>query len=78
MCHRTNYSHADTLFQELFLFSVAFRSRSIRRLLLDLYPHGGNDSGGMFQLFYKQVPRNWLAVIFRYRVKGGNFQHGGG
>ena len=53
------------------LCSVAFRSGSIRRLLLDLDPYGGNDPDGMFPLFYKQVTRELtskLAVIFRHLV----------
>ena len=37
------------------LCSVAFRSSSIRRLLLYLDLYGGNDPDAMFPLFYKQV-----------------------
>ena len=56
--------------------SVAFMSSSIRRLLRNLNPNGGNDPDGKFPLFYKQLA--WeqapkLAVIFRHLVKGGCF-----
>ena len=58
------------------LCSVAFRSSSTRRFILDLDPYGGNDPDGMFPLFFKQVA--WelapkLAVSFRHLVKGGCF-----
>ena len=58
------------------LCSVAFRSNIIRRLLRDMDPCGGNDSDGMFSLFYRQVARELtpkLAVIFRHLVRGGKF-----
>ena len=58
------------------LCSAVFQCSSIRSWLLDLDPYDGNDSDGMFSLFYKQVvwelaPK--LAVIFRHLVKGGCF-----
>ena len=58
------------------LGSVAFRSRFVRSLLLDLDIYGRNDPDEMFPLFYKQVARNLvpkLAVIFNHLVKGGSF-----
>ena len=33
------------------LTTVAFRSRDVRRLLLDMDPYGGTDPLGMFPLF---------------------------
>ena len=50
------------------------------RLPLYLDPYGGNDTDGMFPLFYKQVA--WelapkLALIFRHRVRGGGFRNVG-
>ena len=58
------------------LCSVAFRFSFVRSLLLDLNLYSGNDSNGMFPLFYKQVagesaPK--MAIIFRHLVKGGSF-----
>ena len=51
------------------LTTFAFRSREVRRLLLDLDPYGGTDPLGMFPLFLKRtadvmVPR--LRVVFRW------------
>ena len=63
------------------LCSVAFRSSFIRRLLLDLYLYGGNDSDGRFPLFYRQVARELapkLAEIFRHLVRAVVFRHVGG
>ena len=37
------------------LTTFAFRSREIRRPLLDLDPYGGSDSLGMFPLFFKRT-----------------------
>ena len=34
------------------LTTFAFRSRDVRRLLLDLDPYGGTDPLGMFPLFF--------------------------
>ena len=35
--------------------TFAFRSRAVRRLLLDLDPYGGTDPLGMFPLFLKRT-----------------------
>ena len=58
------------------LTTFAFRSREVRRLLLDLDPYGGPDPLGMFPLFLKRTadvmaPR--LSVVFRRLVRLGNF-----
>ena len=50
------------------LNTFAFRSREVKRLLLDLDSYGGTDPMGMFPLFLKKTaevraPR--LAVVFR-------------
>ena len=37
------------------LTTVAFRSREVRRLLLDLDPYGDTDPLGMFLLFLKRT-----------------------
>ena len=37
------------------LTTFAFRSREVRRLLLDLDPYGGTDPLGMFPLFLKRT-----------------------
>ena len=37
------------------LTSFAFRSREVRRLLLDLDPHSSTDPLGMFPLFLKRT-----------------------
>ena len=57
------------------LTTFAFRSREVRRLLLDLDPHGGTDPLGMFPLFLKRTadvmaPR--LSVVFRQLVRLGS------
>ena len=56
--------------------TFAFRSRVVRRLLLDLNPYGGTDPLGMFPLFLKKTanvmaPR--LSVLFRRHVRLGSF-----
>ena len=56
--------------------TFAFRSREVRRLLLDLDPYGGTDPLGMFPLFLKRTadvtaPR--LCVVFLQLVRLGNF-----
>ena len=56
------------------LTNFAFRSREVRRLLLDLDPSGGTDPLGMFPLFLKRThvmaPR--LSVVFRRLVRLGS------
>ena len=37
------------------LITFAFRSREVRRLLLDLDPYGGTEPLGMFPLFLKRT-----------------------
>ena len=58
------------------LTTFAFRSREVRRLLLDLDPYGGTDPLGVFPLFLKRTanvmaPR--FSVVFRRLVRLGNF-----
>ena len=58
------------------LTTFAFRSREVRRLLLNLDPYGGTDPLGMFPLFLKitadvMAPR--LSVVFRRLVRLGSF-----
>ena len=53
-----------------------FRSREVKRLLLDLDSYGGTDQLGMFPLFFKRTaevlaPR--LAVAFRRLLRLGSF-----
>ena len=58
------------------LTTIAFRSREVRHLLLDLVPYGGIDSLGMFPLFLKRtadVMAPSLIVVFRRRVCLGSF-----
>ena len=50
------------------VITFAFRSREVKRLLLDLDSYGGTDPLGMFPLFLKKtavVLASRLAVIFR-------------
>ena len=52
-----------------FLCSIAFQSRYICSLLLDLDPYGGNYPDGIFPLFYEHVTRELapkFSVIFRH------------
>ena len=58
------------------LTAFAFRSREVKRLLLDLDFYGGTDPFGTFPLFLKRTdeflaPR--LAVIFRRSLCLGSF-----
>ena len=54
----------------------AFRSREVRRLLLDLDPYGGTDPLGMFPIFLMRtadVMDPHLTVVFRRLVRLGKF-----
>ena len=58
------------------LTTFAFRSREVKRLLLDLDSYGGTDPLGMIPLFLKKTagvlaPR--LAVVFRRLLRLGSF-----
>ena len=58
------------------LTTFAFRSRVVRRPLLDLDPYGGTDPLGKFPIFLKRTadvvaPR--LSVVFRRLVRLGSF-----
>ena len=58
------------------LTTFAFRSREVKRLLLDLDSYGGIDQLGMFPLFLKKTavvlaPR--LAVVFWQHLCLGSF-----
>ena len=45
------------------LNTFAFRSREVRRLLLDLDPYGGTDPLGMFPLFVRELLMLWPSVL---------------
>ena len=56
-----------TCYPSPILTTFAFRSREVRRLLLDLDPYGSTDPVGMFSIFFKRtadvmVPR--LTIVF--------------
>ena len=58
------------------LTTFPFRSREVRRLLLNLDPYSGTDPLGMFPLFLKKAadvmaPR--LSIVFRGLVRLGGF-----
>ena len=58
------------------LTNFAFRSREVKRLLLDLDSYGGTDPLGMFPIFLKKTavvlaPR--LAVVFWRLLRLGSF-----
>ena len=58
------------------LTMIAFRSREIKRLMLDLDPYGGSGPDGIFPLFFIKTagilaPK--IAVIFRKLVRAGKF-----
>ena len=58
------------------LTTIAFRSREIERLMLDLDPYGGSGPDGIFPLFFIKtshflVPK--IAVIFRKLTRVGKF-----
>ena len=62
------------------LTTFAFRSREVKRLLLDLDSYGITDPFGMFPLFLKRTaevlaPR--LAVVFRRLLRLGSFPYAG-
>ena len=59
-----------------FLTTFAFRSREVRRFLLDLDHYGGTDPLGMFPLFLERaadVMALHLSVVFRRLVRLGSF-----
>ena len=58
------------------LTTIAFRSREIERLMLDLGPYGGSGPDGIFSLFFIKTahflaPK--IAVIFRKLTRVGKF-----
>ena len=58
------------------LTAIAFRSREIERLMLDLDPYGGSGPDGIFPLFFIKTvhflaPK--IAVIFRKLTRVGKF-----
>ena len=56
--------------------TFAFRSREVRRLLLDLDPYGGTEPLGMFPLFLKRtadVMAPCLSVVFRRLIRLSSF-----
>ena len=58
------------------LTTFAFRSREVKRLLLDLDPYGGTDPLCMLPLFLKRtadVMAPCLSVVFRRLVRLGSF-----
>ena len=58
------------------LTTFAFRSSEVRRLLLDLDPHGGTNPLGMFPFFLKRtadVMAPCLSVVFLWLVRLGSF-----
>ena len=66
----------STCHPSLSLTTFAFRSREVKRLLLDLDSFGGTDPLGMFPLFLKRTaevlaPR--LAVVFRRLLRLSSF-----
>ena len=42
---------------------TTFRSREVRRLLLDLDPYGGTDRLGMYPLFFRELLMLWTPVL---------------
>ena len=58
------------------LCSVAFRSRMVEKLLLDLDSYGGSDPYDMFPLFFKKTAREIapkLSMVFRGLLRSGSF-----
>ena len=58
------------------LTTFAFRSREVKRLLLDLDSCGGTDPLGMFPIYFKKtavVLDSRLAVVFRRLLRLGSF-----
>ena len=58
------------------LTTIAFRSREIERMMLDLYPYGGSGPDDIFPLFFIKTvhfmaPK--IAVIFRKLTRVGKF-----
>ena len=66
----------STCYPSAGLTTFAFRSREVKRLLLELDPYGGTDPTGMFPLFFKEsadvlAPR--LSIVFRSLIRSGSF-----
>ena len=57
------------------LTTFAFRSREVKRLLLDLDSYGGTDplGGPLFLKMAAEVLAHRLAVVFRRLLRSGNF-----
>ena len=58
------------------LTTFAFRSREVKRLLLDLDSYGGTDPLGMFPLFLKRTAEflaHRISVVFRLLLRLGSF-----
>ena len=65
-----------TCFPEPRLTSLAFRSKLVESLLLDLDSYGGVDPMGIFPLFLKKTAKILapkVSVIFRILIKNGSF-----
>ena len=58
------------------LCTFAFRSREVRRLLLELDPHGGVDPLGFFPVFFRELASALavkLSMVFRRLLRTGLF-----
>ena len=58
------------------LISIAFRSREIEKLMLNLDPYGGSGPDGIFPLFFiktADILAPKIAVIFRKMTRAGKF-----
>ena len=66
----------QTCFPDVKLSSLAFRSREVKQLLLDLDNYGGTDPNGIFPLFLKknaQVLAPKISAFLRKLVRAGSF-----
>ena len=66
----------QTCHQEPKLTKIAFRSREIKKLMLEVDPYGGAGPDGIFPLFLKETADIFapkIAVIFRKLARAGKF-----
>ena len=74
--NRESVNLPPSCFPEPKLTTIAFRSRTVKKFLMDLDTFGGTDPNGFFPLFFKKTseflaPK--ISVIFRKLIKLGLF-----
>ena len=76
--NRESVNLPSSCFPEAKLTTIAFRSREVKKFLMDLDIYGGIDPNGFFPLFFKKTseflsPK--ISVVFRKLIKLGIFSY---